>query len=290
MNPIQCNFEAIGTQWVIDIHQTVEPETWVVLEKKIKARIEEFDKKYSRFRDDSLVTSMSRKSGKYILPPDAKQLFDLYQKLYQLTNGLFTPLIGNVLSDAGYDQTYSLQGKELSTPSAWDDALLYKFPDLFVKEPVTLDLGACGKGYLIDLVSEVLEKESITEYCIDAGGDMRQRGEEVLRVGLEHPEDSSQVIGVAMLQNKSLCGSAGNRRAWGEFHHLMNPKTLKPVDTVRAVWVVADTTILADGLATALFFVSPEILLKEFSFDYVVVKKDYQIEQSFTFPGELFYK
>lgn len=290
MNPIQCNFEAIGTQWVIDIHQTVEPETWVVLEQKIQARIEAFDKKYSRFRDDSLVMSMSGKSGKYILPPDAKQLFDLYHKLYQLTDGLFTPLIGNVLSDAGYDQTYSLQGKELSVPSSWDDALLYKFPDLFVKEPVTLDLGACGKGYLIDLVSEVLEKESITEYCIDAGGDMRQRGEETLRVGLEHPEDSSQVIGVATLQNKSLCGSAGNRRAWGEFHHLMNPKTLKPVDTVRAVWVVADTTILADGLATALFFVSPEVLLKEFSFDYVVVKKDYQIEQSFTFPGELFYK
>ena len=283
------SFDAIGTHWSIDVEQAGEPESRKILEEKVQATIEAFDKKYSRFRGDSLVATMASSSGKYILPPDAKALVDLYQKLYHLTDGLVTPLVGNLLSDAGYDKTYSFQKKQLQSPPVWEDALLYKFPDLFVKMPVTLDFGACGKGYLIDQVADLLEHEGVTTYCVDAGGDMRQRGEEALRIGLEHPEDLTQVLGVANLQNKSLCGSAGNRRAWGEFHHIMNPKTRESVEEIKAVWVIADTTLLADGLATALFFIPPEKLLEEFTFDYVVVKKDYTVQQSFTFPGEVFY-
>jgi thiamine biosynthesis lipoprotein len=283
----QFVFDAIGTHWVIDVSEGKE-----LTEGKIKARIEDFDKKYSRFRADSLVTQMAQKPGTYILPPDSKQLFDLYHKLYTLTDGYMTPLVGTLLSDAGYDKDYSFEEKPLTEVPAWEDTLLYKFPDLMVRKHVLMDVGACGKGYLIDLIGEMLEKEGITEYCIDAGGDIRYRNtnDEILRVGLEHPDDTSQAIGVVELRNKSICGSAGNRRVWGRFHHIMNPKTRESVENIKAVWVVADTTLLADGLSTALFFTKAETLQKEFDFEYVLLFPDYTIEKSENFPGELFFK
>jgi thiamine biosynthesis lipoprotein len=184
-----------------------------------------------------------------------------------------------------------LEEKELSPAPLWEDTLLYKFPDLLVRKPVILDLGACGKGYLIDIVGELLEKEGIENYCIDAGGDIRQRSttDTSVRVGLEHPDDMTQAIGVINLQNKSLCGSAGNRRAWGRFHHIMNPKTMTSEENIKAVWVIADTTILADGLSTALFFTDPEKLAEEFTFEYLVVFRDMSIKKSESFPGELFF-
>lgn len=284
-------FDGIGTSWIIDIYDELSEISEGDLLKKIQDCIEVFDKKYSRFRNDSFIIEMSRTPGKYILPPDSKPMFDLYQKLYELSGGLVTPLIGNLLSDAGYDATYSLEEKTLLPSPLWEDTLLYKFPDLLIRKPVILDLGACGKGYLIDIVGELLEKEGIVNYCIDAGGDIRQRTTTgtPIRVGLEHPDDTTQAIGVINLQNKSVCGSAGNRRAWGKFHHIMNPKTMESEMRIKAVWVIADTTLLADGLSTALFFVDGKKLQQEFDFEYLLVFPDMSIEKSENFPGELFF-
>ncbi|MBV6760325.1 FAD:protein FMN transferase [Rhodococcus opacus] len=49
------------------------------------------------------------------------------------------------------------------------------------------DVGAAGKGYLVDLVSRTLTEEGIDRFLVDASGDMRHRGAEAVRVGLEHP-------------------------------------------------------------------------------------------------------
>ena len=111
------NFQAIGTKWHIDIYKELDEAEKSDLFSKIKNRIDIFDKTYSRFRADSLVTKMSRESGTFTLPADAEAMFSLYRNLYLRTNGLVTPLIGNLISDAGYDAEYSLkQKKKLEKP------------------------------------------------------------------------------------------------------------------------------------------------------------------------------
>jgi thiamine biosynthesis lipoprotein len=137
-------------------------------------------------------------------------------------------------------------------------------------------------------VSEILEENRIHSYCVDAGGDMRQRGKRFLKVGLEHPQDAESVIGTVEIKNESLCGSAGNRRKWGRFHHVISPETLSSPQDLLAVWTVAKTTLLADLLTTALFFVSPEILEKHFEFEYLIVRPDLSIEKSENFNVQLF--
>jgi thiamine biosynthesis lipoprotein len=109
-----------------------------------------------------------------------------------------------------------------------------------------------------------------------------------LRVGLENPDNAEEVIGVATLSNRSLCASAGNRRKWEGFHHVIDPVKLKSPAHVLAVWVVADATMLADGLTTCLFFVSPDVLRKKYSFEYVILNADHSVDMSDGFPGEMF--
>lgn len=286
----QFTFEAIGTGWVIDIENEFDDAQSEKLLLSIHARIDEFDRAYSRFRKDSLVTMMSQKAGNYVLPDDSEELFAVYRKFYDLTEGLFTPLIADVLVDAGYDAEYSLEKKkELTQPPSWDEMISYEDKTLTVKKPILLDFGAAGKGYLIDIVSELLEKNGVTNYCVDAGGDIRRRStSEPLKIGLEDPEDLSKAIGIVSFGNKSLCASAGSRRKWLDFHHIINPFTLSSPTEVIAVWVIAESTILADALSTSLFFKAPDIFLKHYSFEYLIMKSNRSIEKSATFPAELF--
>ncbi len=56
-------FDAIGTHWQIDIRDPLSPLEEVDFLRQIQERIEAYDCVYLRFRDDSLVTHMSREAG-----------------------------------------------------------------------------------------------------------------------------------------------------------------------------------------------------------------------------------
>lgn len=292
MKPFQFSFEAIGTSWIIDVFETLPFTKQRTLVAAVKERIEEYERVYSRFRKDSLITAMSTKEGEYTLPKDSKELMTLYRKIYTITDGAFTPLIGDVLSDAGYDADYTLKPKDtIRRASEWNEVIEFHFPKIIMKQPALLDFGAAGKGHIVDLVGKLMELQGISSYCIDAGGDMLYKSitKEPIRIGLEHPENPKQVIGVVDITNSSICGSAGNRRKWDRYHHIINPKTNRSPENILSVWVIAKKTILADALATALFFTSAEALAEQFSFEYAMLDKDFTLQKSDTFPGEIFY-
>lgn len=289
MHPLSFAFEAIGTHWEIDLFTELASERFAVVKQRVAERIDLFDQAYSRFRSDSLVMRMARAAGTYALPADAKPMFDLYQKLYGLTGGVFTPLIGRTLEDAGYDATYSLKSAAtIRAPQRWEDALDYQFPNLIVKEPALLDFGAAGKGYLVDLVGEVLVTEGVDAFLINAGGDILHRGSEPVRIGLEDPEQLGMVIGVATIQNQSICGSAGNRRAWGTFHHTIDPRTLTSPTHLLSTWAIADSALLADALTTCLYLLPTDALAQAFRFHYAVMDANRGVQMSPDAPIELF--
>ena len=204
-------FQAIGTHWQIDVFDDLQKNKEEYLLKKIHLRISDFEKVYSRFLEDSTVGRIAISSGEYIFPEDSQRLFSEYRKMYQITGGLFTPLIGKVLVDAGYDKEYSLKQKiKLKKPPSWDSVLDFDFPKLSVKEPVQLDFGAAGKGYLIDLVGKVLEENGVAYYCVDAGGDILYRNtqNQSMPVGLENMRATCNNMRLIGDKRLNSCGFA----------------------------------------------------------------------------------
>lgn len=288
-------FEALGTRWEIETSEPLDPQ----VQQRIHERTQAFDATYSRFRPDSLVSQLNAApdGGRFDFPDDATHLFDLYDRLHALTGGAVDPLVGRDLERLGYDRTYSLTpvsdpvgdaAQAVGRPS-WSGDILRDGPSLVTRQPLVIDLGAAGKGYLVDLLSELLRGAGFTEFVVDGSGDLRHEGASGLQVGLEHPFDPRLVIGVANVRGRALCASAVNRRAWGDgLHHVLDARTGIPVQGVVATWVIADEAATADGLATALFFTGADRLAEGFQFSSVRMWGDGRAEVSGNFDGELF--
>ncbi len=284
--PDAWQFEAIGTSWQIDSAEPLDEQ----IQAEVLDRIDDFDRVWSRFRPDSLVSQMATRGGTWDVP-DADLLLGLYDELNDATGGRVNPLIGQALADLGYDSDYSLtRADEVSEVPLWQSVARIGSV-ITTTKPLVIDVGSAGKGLLVDLVADLLSKASLSEFTIDASGDIYHRGAEPIRVALEHPADPTRAIGVVELEpENALCGSATNRRAWGDgLHHVLDGRTGRPASDITATWVVVPQSCMqADGLATALFLAEPAQLVPRFTYEFVRMHADGRVEWSPQFPGEVF--
>lgn len=280
------SFEAIGTGWRVDTGAALLPNQ----RSALLGLAAEYDALYSRFRADSGVTALAAAGGSLPLPPHGADLGRLLRSLYDLTDGGVSPLVGDPLAAQGYDAGYSLTPTQPPAPArAWDDVLTWTDDAVTLREAAILDVGAAGKGQLVDLMVEYLHAAGHDDVIVDASGDMRRVGDGTITVALEHPYDPSSAIGTVTLGTGALCASAANRRAWGDgLHHVLDARTGRSVDTVVATWALAADAMTADGLCTALFLTDPADLAATFAFDYVVVYSDGRARCSAPLSGALF--
>jgi thiamine biosynthesis lipoprotein len=282
--PLAWTFEAIGTHWRVDTRDALPPP----IADAVTERVTRFDRDWSRFRADSRIAALAT-PGRHRLADDAGPLLEFYRELYAATAGRVTPLVGRTLEALGYDATYRLRPTgDIPSVPAWEDAVAWDGVFLDVVRPVVLDVGAAGKGYLVDLVSDLLAEAGIAEHIVDASGDLRTRGVP-MRIALEHPRDPRKAVGVAELPDGAFCASATSRRSWGDgLHHVLDPATGLPARGVLATWVLAPTALVADGIATALFFdADPEFVAREVT-AFARMFDDGSVDVSSDFPGEMF--
>lgn len=254
------------------------------MREAVAALLRTYEHTLSRFREDSLVAAMRRAThgGSFDFPDWAGGLFDLYDALHEASDGAIDPCVGEDLTRLGYGPAYTFAAQPNARAYAgavhgratWHDSVERHGCTLITRGPVSLDFGACGKGYAVDLIAALLHDggcndERNTErnadhhagpnanraanraadraLVIDAGGDLlvhlgQSPDQPVpLRVALEHPSDSTQAVGVAEIMDGALCASAPSRRHWGEqsgmrLHHLLNAIDGMPADSVAAAW------------------------------------------------------
>ncbi len=276
-------FEAIGVPWSIETARPLAAGD----QTRVRRVIDGFDRDWSRFRDDSVVGALADGRGAVPAPVDARAMLTAYAELSEATGGAVNPLVGESLVARGYDAGLSLRDRGARPAPPWQDRLRVRDGTLELTEPAVIDVGALGKGRLVDLVMAALPEGS-AEAVVDASGDIAVRGGPH-RIGLEHPYDRRRAIGVWTIADAALCASATTRRAWGAgLHHVLDARTGEPVDTIVATWAVAADAMRADGAATALFFEGGPELAARWDAAWVRMLSDGRVEWSPGCGAELF--
>jgi thiamine biosynthesis lipoprotein len=282
-------FEAIGTTWEIVAAEALD----TVTRESVRAVIDGFDRVWSRFRADSVVSVLARSAGSVPAPGDAGPMLDAFAALDEATGGAVNPLVGASLDALGYDAQYSFRDNgAVAAPAAWRDVLTWSDGVLALARRATIDIGALGKGRLVDLVLDAVDAAVAGDVVVDAGGDLAVRGR-TERIGLEHPFDPRRAIGVWEVRDAALCASAINRRSWpsasgGTLHHVLDARTGLPVRRFAATWAVAAEAMTADAVATALFFEGGPRLAQEWGAEWVRMTTDGRVEWSPGCRAELF--
>ena len=322
---------ALGTGIIISSSVPISQR----VQKRIRAFIDDYERTLSRFRADSLVSRMAcaEHGGDFEFPAWAQPLFVLYDEFYAATHGAFDACVGADLLALGYDN--SVQFIPKSAASASDDsnswanyrrALPITWADisqdggsatLHTNQPVQLDFGAAGKGYFVDLVTQILKEElggdshADFDFLVNAGGDMRACFSEEnnqIKVALENPFDTTQAVAVASIASGALCASSAARRRWkvkdaSGFEsnliatHLINALDGIPACDLCASWAYVPSktcdfpTAYADALATALF-VSQESDLQKIvqttGSEFAVISPNHALRKTCAFPAHFF--
>ena len=129
-------------------------------------------------------------------------------------------------------------------------------------EQLEVDLSAIAKGYAVDAVVELLERQGFSNFMVEIGGEVRAAGtrpdDKPWRIGVERPDlDKRDIYKVGKLENTSLAtsGEYRNFRTVGEENvsHIIDPRTGRPLPYRGwSVTLLTDTCLEADALATAL--------------------------------------
>ena len=331
---------ALGTGIIISSSKPI-PQG---VEQRIHAFVEEYERTLSRFREDSLVSRMAcaEHGGDFEFPSWAGSLFAIYDEFYDATRGAFDACIGADLLALGYDNsvqfvpesTVSASENSGSVSGSWSKyrrALPVTWGNisrdsgsttLHTNQPMQLDFGAAGKGYFVDLVTNILKDElgddslSDCDFLVNAGGDMRacfSDEDYQIKVALENPFDTTQAVGVASIASGALCASSAARKRWkvkdancladNAFEsnliatHLINALDGVPSQKLSASWAYipaktcAFPTAYADALATALF-VSQENDLQKImqtaGAEFAVISPNYALRKTAAFPAHFF--
>jgi thiamine biosynthesis lipoprotein len=132
---------------------------------------------------------------------------------------------------------------------------------------LSIDLNGIAPGFAVDRLADRLLAMRVESVMIDIGGEIRAHGRngrgEPWHIAVEHPVDTHRTPYASVWLDAASVSTSGEYRDYYErdgrrYSHTIDPRTARPLDrAVGSVVVIAPSTALADGWATALNVLGP---------------------------------
>jgi len=229
-----------------------------------EAELRRLDRKYSHYRDDSLVAELSALAGTdRLFKTDAETagLLDFAAQMHAQSGGLFDITTGPLT------RLWDLRNGQIPSDAAVADALkrtgwhrlFWQSGQLGVPTAgMSLDLGGVVKEYAADRVALLCREAGIAHGMVDLGGDLAVIGMHAdgsaWRVGIQSPHDAAEAAahieigagGLATSGDYARCAIVDGRR----YSHIIDPRSGYPVDSYASVSVSGPSCLIAGAAAT----------------------------------------
>jgi len=249
-SPCELLLPAMEHTAALELGSLVAREAWRV------------ERKYSRYRDDSVIAGIHRNRGIEIeVDEETAWLIDFAAVCFELSQGLFD-ITSGVLRHAwrfdGSSRIPEPAAVERLLPSVGFDKIRWQPPRLLLPAGMELDFGGIGKEYAVDKAYDMLAARRATPFLINFGGDLRANRPPPhgpWQIGIERPGADRDAAMVLELEHGALATSGDSRRFLLKdgirYGHILDARTGWPLPfSPRSVTVAASSCTEAGLMST----------------------------------------
>ncbi len=230
------------------------------------------ERKYSRYRESSVVSEINRMAGRTPVAVDAEteMLVQAALDLSRMTDGRFDPTVGVLRRAWDFKNGRVPSQSEIDAllPLVDADAVSIRNGTVFLRKAgMEIDLGGVGKEYAVDRAARILREEGIGSAIVNFAGDVctvGSRGDgHPWRIGVADPRRRQRCrFAVRTLSDAGIATSGDYARGFFRrgvrYHHILDARTGWPARGLSSVTVVAGSAFRAGRFATAAFLLGAE--------------------------------
>ncbi len=275
----QLTGTTMGTGYTIQWTEIPDSVDILQLQESIETRLEELNDLMSTYLTHSQLSGFnrSRETGWHSVEPELAELTLVALEISRQSEGAFDVTVGPLVNIWGFgpDET------EFSFPTQTEIDIAKRsvgYRNLQARlEPAALnkqiidlhvDLSAIAKGYAVDQIAEILDRNRLQHYMIEIGGEVKGKGVaphgEAWRIGIEAPQARQGNVEAIISLNNVSVATSGNYRNFFEhegvtYSHTINPVSGYPVKhNLASATVIHESAAMADAWATACMVMGPQ--------------------------------
>ena len=263
---VQQTKTALGSEVLLTV---VSDKPTEQLFQELWHAIDAFEDRFSRFKTDSELTRFNVSAGQVTaVSAEFQGILQAAKRMANDTQGLYNPFVLPALQRAGYRQSWlrgiteapDFSSRRVAEPS---EMHITKTTAKIPKD-AAIDLGGCGKGYLLDQLAIQLAAAGVNDYWLSLGGDILVKGcDEVgqpWQVDIADALEPERILatvqapstGVLAIATSGVTKRQGiyNGKPW---HHIINATDAEPAQTdILTATVCAPSGLAADVYASCL--------------------------------------
>jgi len=295
---VSQSFFALDTLCTIKV-----PEKNKEILKELKQVVLSYDKNFNRYKQNSLIFKLNK--DKKIKNKELFKIISYYKKQNKKIKKYFKINMASVIDLWRFNEGGVVPEKnkiEEKLGKIKNCSVLLKNNSIKIDGDCSLDLGGILKGYILDKVVRICNKNNMKRYVINLGGDVAVKGENVT-VGIKDPDKNGILTYIELNKSPIFIVTSGNYERYFEkndirYHHILNPKTGFPARGVKSVTYLSTSGIRADLYSTAIFAMgkSSKKFINNIEKDGILVIDSNNIritknlEESQNEKGKIFYK
>jgi thiamine biosynthesis lipoprotein len=220
------------------------------------------ERKFSRYRADSVLASIHRNRGTEVsVDVETASLLEFAARGFEMSEGRFditSGVLRRVWTFDGSDRVPEPEAVERLLSLIGFDKMSWHSPQLLVPTGMELDFGGFGKEYAVDRAYEILSAICPDPFLVNFGGDLRASrppSHGPWQVGVERPDTPGAAALLLDLDYGALATSGDSHRFLLKdgvrYGHVLDPRTGWPVaNAPRSVTVAASSCTEAGLLST----------------------------------------
>ncbi|HVI48857.1 MAG TPA: FAD:protein FMN transferase [Chitinophaga sp.] len=271
---VACEGKAQGTYYIVKYLS----EDTTSLQGRIDSVFRVIDQSLSLYKPGSLINTFNT-TGKVRMDEHMQAVVRKALFTSKATSGLFDITVKPLVYLWGFGVTKPSY-KGIPPADSIRKALAYtgyrylriKGTELTAaKKGVEIDCNGIAQGYTVDVLGKFLERQGITNYLVDVGGELCAKGHnargQVWSIGIERPSPGDTtyepVQGLVRLPDKGIATSGNYRRFFDQgktrFAHTIHPLTGEALhNNIISVTVIAADCFTADAFDNPLILMGVE--------------------------------